>query len=377
MKRIVIDYKVPWLYPRAGIAGFFNPLLEGIVERHPEMEFLLVAPGRFPEICAGRANCSPYFLGDLSKLSRLQYLRYSLATFPAFVAQSGADLVLSPYYDFLIPDKFYGKVLLTVHDLCFLDIPAHYPFWTRWLHSWLLNINLPRAGGVLTVSEYSRSRLLAHFPFLADGWGPQVVYNSYSPLSDDTEGVESPRELRQRLGLRPENRVVLYTGGIDVRKNLSALLSGFSELLRTTSAILVITGDSAHGGSLLKLVQRYGITGKVMLTGPLGEREMSLLYRYIADCCISVSLYEGGARSAIEARAYSLPFVSSPLASVREMVGEYPLYCDPTSPRDIGEKLLVALAMPRVLTTPWVDERLSLARNVAKISELIEEAIAR
>ena len=375
MKQIVVDYKIPWLYPQAGIAGFFRPLLEAMVERHPELEFIVVAPGPFARLCPDRPNCKAMFLGDFSALSRFEYLRYSLITFPAFVAQSGADLLLCPYYDFLPPENFRGKTLLTVHDLCFLDIPAQYPFWTRWLHRWLLNYNLPRAGGVITVSDFSRSRLMAHFPALLSGREPQVVYNTFAPRREtaDEAGLKA---LTGKLGLPPGERVVLYTGGIDARKNLTGLFSGFAELLRSTAALLLITGGISDASALRNLVRRFGLEGRVIFTGPLEADEMRLLYRRIADCGISVSLYEGFGRGAIESKLHALPFVSSSLPVVREMVGEYPLYCDQQSPADIGAKLRQALAAPRGAAETDIDERFSLLRNANLLSDLIDRTLS-
>lgn len=373
-KKVVVDYKIPWLYPRAGIAGFFNPLLEGVVERHPELDFILVAPGVVTLPQPAWPNCAVRQLGQRERLSRLQYLRYSLQEFPDFVAKSEADLVLSPYYDFAIPAGYRGRVLLTVHDLCFLDLPGRYPFYTKWLHNWFLRHNLPRADSIVTVSEFSRGRILEHFPSLGAGKGPQVIYNSLAPVGDAEVGAGA-ETLRLQLGLRPDHRVVLYTGGIDTRKNLGGLLAGFRELLRSTDAVLVITGND-RDGAFTSRVEQAGILGQVRVTGILDEAELRLLYREVADCGVSVSWYEGGGRSALEARAYNLPFVSSNLPPVRETVGDYPFYCDASSPCDIAEKLLQALFAPRAQAVPPADDRLSLSRNIDRLSELIMEGIA-
>lgn len=371
MKRIVVDYKIPWLYPKAGIAGFFNPLLKGLIDRHPDYEFLLVAPGGVTDFPSDRPNCRTHVLeaGDLR--SRLPYLRYSLATFPAFVTQSGADALLSPYYDFLLPRSHRGKAVVTVHDLCFLDLPEQYRFWTRWLHRALLSHNLPRAGGVITVSEFSRERLLARFPAVAAVGGAQVVYNSFTPLTADEPQGEAIQALRARLGLPPGMAVVLYTGGVDSRKNLDGLLAGFQHLLRRQEAVLLITGTLSVPSALRDQMASLGLAGRVILTGPLKGGEMELLYRAIAGCAVSVSHYEGFGRSAIEAKLSGLPFVSSDLPPVREMVGASALYCDRNNPADIGEKLALALATPRRRPETRVEERLTLARNVTVLSGVV------
>lgn len=374
MKRIVVDYKIPWLYPRAGIAGFFNPLLRELLQRHPDCEFLLVAPGPFASPAPEHANCTAHSLAGLGSLSRLQYLRYSLLDFPAFLARSGADLLFSPYYDFRTPEAFRGRTVLTVHDLCFLDLPGLYPFWTRWLHRWLLDWNLSRAGAVVTVSSFSRARLLERFPLQFLGREPEIVYNSFAPgpIPDGEEDQGKLQALAGKLGIAPDERVVLYTGGIDVRKNVEGLLAGFAQLLRRSSALLLITGKVADRTGFQRQLQAFGLQGRAVLTGPLEEAEMQLLCRRLAHCGISVSRYEGFGRSAIEAATHGLPFVSSPLAVVREMVGEYPLYCDPQSPEDIAAKLEQALSTPRPGPAFPADPRFSLSRNAALLSGIMQ-----
>lgn len=367
MRRIAVDYKIPWLYPRAGIAAFFNPLLQGLVDRFPDVEFLVVSPGEGEGVFPRNANCRVHHLGYHRAFSRMDHLRYSLVSFPSFLKGLEADLLLSPYYDFIVPRGFSGRTILTVHDLCFLDVPFVYPFWTRLLQRFWLNAAVRRSDALVTVSEFSRSRILSHFGPLLQGKEPHVVYNSFALPGTRERTAE---ELRRRLGLPQSAKVALYTGGFDSRKNVRQLFRGFRRLLDRMDAVLVVTGTSAANAHLMRLANECGIAGKVILTGLLEDGDMALLYAAVADCCVSLSLYEGAGRSAIEARLHGLPAVSSPLPAVREMVGEYPLYCDPMNAEDVADSLARALLLPR--RDPEMDERFSLPRNVERLAALVE-----
>lgn len=367
MKRIVVDYKIPWLYPRAGIAGFFNPLLQGLADRFPDVEFLVVSPGEGDGAFPQNANCRRLHLGYPRAFSRMDHLRYSLISFPSFLKGREADLLLSPYYDFIVPRGFSGRTILTVHDLCFLDVPFVYPFWTRLLQRFWLNAAVRRADAIATVSEFSRSRLLAHFGAILQGKEPCVVYNSFAPPCMTEQHAE---ELRRRLSLPQSAKVMLYTGGFDARKNVRRLFRGFRQLLNDVDAVLVVTGTSATNAGLRRLANECGIEERVVLTGPLEDGDMALLYAAVADCCVNLSLYEGAGRSAIEAQLHGLPAVSSPLPAVREMVGDYPLYCDPMNVEEVADALARALQLPR--REPEADARFSLSRNVERLGDLVE-----
>ena len=178
-----------------------------------------------------------------------------------------------------------------------------------------------------------------------------------------------------KLGLPPGEAVVFYTGGVDARKNLDVLLLGFRELLHREKAVLLITGTQVVPPDLSDRIKQLGLVRRVIFSGHLSGGEIQLLYRSIAGCAISVSLYEGFGRSAIEAKMSGLPFVSSDIPSVREMVGEYARYCDHFNPVDIGEKLHQALKTQRRETQTGVEERFSLERNVAMLSEVIKRIL--
>ncbi len=372
MKKIIVDYKVPWRYPKAGIAAYFDPLLQGLCRRFVDTEIVVVSPGELPDSYDFGENCHFRHLSSVDILSVWGDIKYSLYDFPRYLSRSDADLLISPYYDFMIPKCFAGRAIITIHDTCYFDLPFVYPHRTRYLQRFWLNHNLNRAAAVLTVSEFSRLRIMEHFPCLLRGKEPRVIYNSFvSPVSTPYNG-NSAEDLRCRLAVPSNKRVVLYTGGFDVRKNLPRLFAGFKKVLDHSKAVLIVTGTSRDNPKLISLIRSFGLEGDVILTGFLPEEDMLSLYRTIADCAVSVSLCEGFGRSAVEAKMHGLPFVSTPLEVVREFVGDYPIYCDPYDVVDIHEKMVLALSLPRNDINLVLDERLSVNRNIAAFCSVIE-----
>lgn len=375
-KRIVFDYKIPWCYPKAGIAAFVNPLLPGLCEHFPEIEFVIVAPGKISIDTKVGSNCRFHSIYESDTFSSWKYFRYSLYDFPVYLSSSGADLVVSPYYDFMIPRDLVNKLIVTVHDTCFFDLPLIYPRRTRYLHSFWLKRNLSRAAAVLTVSEFSSSRIKDHFSHFLQGKEPQVIYNTFVPPVDIPLDRNSTEALRRRLAVPSNKRVFLYTGGFDVRKNLPRLFAGFKKVLDHTKAVLIVTGTSRDNPKLTSLIRRFGLERDVILSGFLTDDQMFCLYHTIADCAVSVSLYEGFGRSAVESMIHGLPFVSSPLEVVREFVGDYPVYCDPLDVSDIYEKMVFALSLPRNDCISSLDERFSLNRNIDAFCTVIEGCLS-
>lgn len=376
MKKIIVDYKVPWRYPSAGIAAFFNPLIQGLCRRLVNVEIVLVSPGKQIGSYDFGANCHYRQLSRVSTLSLWGDLKYSFYDFPRYLSGTDADLLISPYYDFMIPQRFAGRTVITIHDTCFFDLPFVYPRRTRCLQKFWFNHNLPRAAAVLTVSDFSRLRIKKHFSCLLQDKEPTVIYNSFVRPIDSKINPDNTETLRRRLNIPFGKRLFLYTGGFDVRKNVPKLFAGFKKVLDHTKAALIVTGTRKDNPELISLIRQFALEEDVILTGFLSEEEMESLYRTIADCAVSVSLYEGFGRSAVEAMMHGLPFVSSPLEVVRELVGDYPVYCDPLDVSDIYEKMMLAFSLPRKDYVSILDERFSVNRNIDAFCAVIEGCLS-
>ena len=133
--KVLIDLKNLALYS-GGIAHWIQYLLVNWIDYHNAAdgnEFVLV----FPEAqhlkkvkMQGRSNFPipwPIFLPR-----NLRHPWYDNWLFPMALKELKPQFLFSPYHDLRIPKKSNSIfTVVTVHDLCFIDVPESYPFFIR------------------------------------------------------------------------------------------------------------------------------------------------------------------------------------------------------------------------------------------------------
>lgn len=116
---------------------------------------------------------------------------------------------------------------------------------------------------------------------------------------------------RKRLGIAPDERVMVYVGRVSIEKNLTFLLRSVAPLLRDGSqprTRLLIVGDGPATNSLKALAQQLQVAGQVLFTGFLDNQ--SLLDCYAAgDVFVFASRTETQGVCIAEALATGLPCV--------------------------------------------------------------------
>jgi glycosyltransferase involved in cell wall biosynthesis len=152
-----------------------------------------------------------------------------------------------------------------------------------------------------------------------------------------------------------ESGYLLYTGGIEYRKNLPRLLEAYALLdsaLRARHQLVVVCRVAdAQRAALLGLADELGIADRLVLTGMVSDETLIALYQ-AADLFVFPSLYEGFGLPVAEAMACGAPVIAARTSSLTEVVRDEDALFDPTDPADI------AAAIRRVLTDAAVATRL-------------------
>jgi glycosyltransferase involved in cell wall biosynthesis len=147
---------------------------------------------------------------------------------------------------------------------------------------------------------------------------------------------------------------VLYTGGLDPRKNMSRAIEAFAALqarhgaadgIRATQLYIVCSLDEAAKRELLAYAEGLGVGDKVWLTGFVGDDALVALYQK-ARCLFFPSLYEGFGLPLLEGLACGLAVASSNTSSLPEVGGEYATYFDPYDVDDMAGALYRTLQEP-------------------------------
>lgn len=141
-----------------------------------------------------------------------------------------------------------------------------------------------------------------------------VIPNGVNLL--DFDHLPSPEEARLRLGLQPEDKVILYLGRLHPIKGLDLLTASFAQVLhRLPGAKLLIAGPTAptvagYVREVIKMVKYQGIERHTILTGELRGEEKWAAYR-AADVFVLPSRSENFGIVVAEAMACGVPVVVS------------------------------------------------------------------
>ncbi len=143
------------------------------------------------------------------------------------------------------------------------------------------------------------------------------------PCGVDTDRFQptSRARARRRLGLPPDEPLVLFVGRIEPLKGIDILLRAAAQL-EGRFCLLVVGGDGQDAqrkAELKALASDLSIAERVMFLDAVPHDDLPLYYG-AADVCVVPSYYESFGLVAVEAMACGLPVVASGVGGLRETV---------------------------------------------------------
>lgn len=171
---------------------------------------------------------------------------------------------------------------------------------------------------------------------------PERVVNISSAVDDIFQpralAADAEQVLRQRYGLtRP---FIMYTGGIDYRKNIEGLIEAYALLpheIRSRHQLAVVC--SVNETARLHLQQqaaRFRLApDELVLTGFVPDDDLVALYN-LTDLFVFPSLQEGFGLPALEAMSCGRATIGSNNSSIPEVIGRADALFDPTRPTEIA-----------------------------------------
>lgn len=330
----------PFLKQETGVGIYFKNLLFNLSRLDKENEYFLFSSSwkdRFD-----REKIPPFsrlHFRDLRIPVRvLNFFWYRLG-WPRLDGIFGnpLDLTHSPT-PLPIPAK--GKNVVTVYDLFFMDFPRQADSEARKVFSRKIGSSLPRADGIVTISNFTRDQILDRFRI-----DPARVHTIYLGIDHEywTESDEAGlKEISRRLQL--PRGFLLFVGALERRKNIPMLIEALKILHKKSWKVpLVLAGRQGEAfPEIRKKVEHLGLGSAVFYTGYCSEKELRGLY-HLADLLIYPSLWEGFGLPLLEAMACGLPVVTSRRTAIPEIAGDAALYFDPESAEDMAAQIIRGL----------------------------------
>ncbi len=222
------------------------------------------------------------------------------------------------------------RQVITLHDASPFDHPEWYrPAYAAWIRiSWRILVKMCAA--IITVSEFSRSRLMKHLRINADkitviSYG---VGKPFQPVPRRQVG-----EINNKFDLnRP---YFFFVGSFDPRKNLNQLLHAW-EQLSLPDTDLVIAG-------IQSFVTRKSINphlpGSTKYLGYINSTDMAGLYTG-AIATIVPSQYEGFCLPVLESMACGTPVITSGQTAITEIANGASWNVNPVDIRSMTDAIL-------------------------------------
>jgi glycosyltransferase involved in cell wall biosynthesis len=228
------------------------------------------------------------------------------------------------------------RQVVTIHDCGFHDHAGGFaPLFAGW-YQWLIPRLARRARRIITVSKFSRQRLLEF-----TGVDPDrvvVIPNGVSPQFAPVE-PEKVAAVKARLGLPA--RYVLSVGSLEPRKNLSRLLEAWRRLPSVAPDVsLVLVGATSK---VFQTVDFARDVPSVVFAGYVNDHDLPAVYSG-AQMFVYPSLYEGFGLPVLEAMACGTPVVCSSATALPEVVGDAGILVDPYQPEAIADGIRRLLA---------------------------------
>src|SRR3989338_4036703 len=205
---------------------------------------------------------------------------------------------------------------------------------------------------IVTSLDYARQSNIAaaierqpnHFVEVPNG----VDLQSFTPQP-------KPPALLKQHGIDPEDKVVLFVGGLDRAhyfKGVSYLIEAMSRLRETDySWRLVVVGSGELASAYRDLAAQLNIGSKTVFTGYVPGELLPQDYQ-LADVAVlpSVDASEAFGLTLVEAMACAKPVVATNLPGVRSVVqdGQNGLLVNPKDADDLASKIHYLLANPAV-----------------------------
>lgn len=237
---------------------------------------------------------------------------------------------------------------VTLYDLIPLLRQERYladPNVARWYHRKLAS--LKNAQLLLAISGHARKEAIEVLDL-----APDSVVNISSAVDD----IFRPRalapqeraDLLARHGIRRD--FIMYTGGIDWRKNIEGLVEAYALLpaaMRRQHQLAVVCSiQEPDRVRLQRLAAKLGLgTDDLVLTGFVSDDDLVSLYN-CAALFVFPSLHEGFGLPALEAMACGAAVIGSDSSSIPEVIGRSDALFDPTRSEAIGAAMAGVLGNP-------------------------------
>lgn len=189
---------------------------------------------------------------------------------------------------------------------------------------------------IITVSHHTRKEILRYFPRAEKKLA--VIHHGINPNFHPVKSPETISRIKEKYNIH--GKYILFVGTLNKRKNLSRLLSAFSELQGVLHEYkLVVAAKIDHRyPEPIKLTEQLGIVDKVLYIGYVPSGDLPPLYSG-SSVCVIPTVHESFCFPVVEAMACGVPVITSNVTSLPEIAGDAAYLVNPYNTEDMKEAI--------------------------------------
>jgi len=278
----------------------------------------------------------PIFVKKLLNLpfNRSSFTIFFLFLMPWNLRKDKIDLAFFPSY--MIPLTFWGRGVITIHDLSYEDHPELFPWRYLIPYKVFSRFGAWRAEKILTVSNYSKSRIMDCYKIK-----PEKIIVTPLAVRDEFKPIAEPAVLEEvKRKHKIKNKFIMQLGQIFVRRHVFETILAFGQIAgRFPDCQLLIFGKNRTkpfiniDKTIKEVNQRLGREA-VLRYDYAAEDDLPALYS-AAEASIYLSDYEGFGFPPLEAMACGTPAITTNLTALAETAGQSALLIN--NPKDVNE----------------------------------------
>ena len=342
--RIGIDCRTilnPQAGEKAGVAYYTYHLVKSLLAIDKVDEFVLFfdhrARGVYKDFL--EPNTTIRFF-TFSRYKKYLPFVYSHILAAVNISREKLDVYHSPAN--IVPLRYEGKFVVTIHDLAIYREPYAFPSRQGFSIKYLVPKSIHRAKKIIAVSQSTKKDVEEYFQV-----NPRKIRVIYEGVDHDRFSLgDNISDLKKYLKdkYRIKKDFILFVGTLEPRKNLIRLLEAFYQLVSRRPDFrnryqLVLAGQKGWlYEEIFEEIKNRHLEELVVIPGYLPQDDLNKFY---AVCTLFVypSIYEGFGLPVLEAMASGKPVITSNISSLPEIAGDAAKLIDPYDIEGISRAL--------------------------------------
>ncbi|MDP1726929.1 MAG: glycosyltransferase family 1 protein [Bacteroidota bacterium] len=234
-------------------------------------------------------------------------------------------------------------LVLTLHDIIYLEKlnfkeGTTYQKFGNLYRRWNVPAIVGKAKAIITVSEFERQKILAHFKMPESN--VHTIYNGvgnhFCKITDKNLLVQAKEKFQL------PDKYIFYLGNTDPKKNVSGVIKALSILKAKgilPCKLLMLDIDREFLTHIAGQIGDPSILNEIVFTGYVSNKDLPAIYSQ-ASMFLYPSLRESFGIPMIEAMRCEVPIITSNTSCMPEIAGDAALFVNPFNAGEIADAIV-------------------------------------